>query len=233
VDTVDMDTIYSDGTYLARNPQWHEDDSPYKVRLVRNLIERNGLAFQTCAEIGCGAGAIMDGLAAAFPACRFTGYDVSSDASVFWQKRNAPNLEFVRADFLADSSRYDLALCLDVFEHVDDYLGFLRALRRKADRFVFKIPLDLSLIKLVTRGIRYAREESGHLHYFNHYTALETLKYAGYEILDSRLDGSFLSVPPRNFRQWIGLAPRLLASVAGPRLASTVVGGYTLMVLAK
>lgn len=29
-----MDTMYTDGTYLRNNPDWHVDDSPWKANQV-------------------------------------------------------------------------------------------------------------------------------------------------------------------------------------------------------
>ena len=86
------------------------------------------------------------------------------------------NLSFVVDDLVESPEQFDLVICLDVIEHVEDYFGFLRKLRGRGKYFVFNIPLDMNVMKLVTPGIRYAREEVGHLHYFNRYTALQALK---------------------------------------------------------
>lgn len=226
-------TIYDDGSYLSANASWHEEDAPYKARLVADVLKRHNVSFATCAEVGCGSGAIIDELASQFPSAAFTGYDIAKDAERFWSHRKAPNTRYVRDDILKTVETFDLLLCLDVFEHVDDYIGFLRELRSKASKFLFKIPLDMCAVKLVTNGIRAARQNSGHLHYFNQYTAIETLRYAGYAIEHSELDASFLSVPPRNIRQAVVLAPRLLMSLASHKIGAALMGGYTLIVMAS
>ena len=76
-------------------------------------------------------------------------------------------------------------MAIDVFEHVEDYFGFLRKLREKAEYKIFHIPLDLS-VQTVLRSspIIKGRKSVGHIHYFTKETALETLKDTGYEIID-------------------------------------------------
>lgn len=80
--------------------------------------------------------------------------------------------------------------------------------------------------------LRHAREEVGHLHYFNRYTAPETLKYTGFLVENAFLSAAFRSTPPRNPRQALVLVPRLLLSLAGDRACAAVVDGYSLVVLA-
>jgi hypothetical protein len=123
-------------------------------------------------------------------------------------------------------------LCHDVFEHVDDYIGFLRQLRERGSKFIFNVPLDVSVAKLLTGGLQFAREEVRHLHYFNAYSAVETLKYAGYEIEHCFLSAAFKHTVPRNLRQVLMFAPRVLTSLLGDRLSALQTGGYSLVILA-
>ena len=57
-----MSKIYQDGTYLAKNSTWHEEDSPYKAKWINKLIKKNSLDPNTICEIGCGSGQILDEL---------------------------------------------------------------------------------------------------------------------------------------------------------------------------
>jgi hypothetical protein len=115
---------------------------------------------------------------------------------------------------------------------VEDYFGFLRNLRTKGKTFVFNVPLDMNVMKIVTPGIKFAREEVGHLHYFNRYTALRTIEDTGYRIRDWYLSPGFTSTMPRNIRQAAILPIRLLSLMFGKRFASTVFGGISLVVTA-
>lgn len=229
----EMVGIYKDGTYLASNPTWHAEDSPYKHALVKGAIGRSGIRFSTCADVGCGSGLVVELLAKEYPDRHFIGFDVSPDARRFWTaRRTLPNLGYQNADFLSGDGGFDLVTCLDVFEHVEDYFGFLRSLRTKARYFVFNIPLDMCVIKLLTPGIRDARTNFGHLHYFNSYTAKRTLEDCGYKIADTYISTSFTQVMPRSLHQAAVLPIRLLGACLGKSLCATLLGGASLVVVA-
>jgi SAM-dependent methyltransferase len=226
--------IYDDGSYLELNKSWHQEDSPYKAKLVLRAISRNGIEFASCADVGCGAGLVTELLAKDFPSARFDGFDLSNDARAFWTVRQAlTNLVYRSEDIFDSEQNFDLVVCLDVFEHVEDYFGFLKNLRTKGKYFVFNIPLDMNVMKILTPGIKFAREEVGHLHYFNRYTALRTIADTGYKIHDSYLSSGFTSTMPRNVRQAAILPIRLLALLLGKRLASALFGGISLVVTAS
>jgi SAM-dependent methyltransferase len=225
--------IYSDSTYLQQNQTWHEEDSPYKVGLISRMIEKHGLAFASIADIGCGAGLTTELMALKYPNAEVHGYDVSPDAASFWSNRNAGNLRYFTADYASLDRRYELATCLDVFEHVEDYYGFIRSISHNSDYIIFNVPLDMSVIKLVTSGIRRARETVGHLHYFNEYTATETIKDCGLEIVDKFLANPHLASPPRHVLQWAMRLPRMILALISKRLCTTLLGGHSLVVLAR
>lgn len=232
--TEKLGTRYSDGSYAEVNQHWHSVDSPYKFGLVNRAIERNNLRFATCADVGCGAGLVTELAAQHYPNSRFDGFEPAPDASTFIDDRaNVDNLKFFKRDFFGTSNVYDLALCLDVFEHVEDYYSFLRKLREKADVFIFNIPLDLCVIKAATNGIGKVREEAGHLHYFNDFTALETLKDCGYTVEDAQFSAGFIGTPTSNLRQRLIYPVRLVSLLFGKKIASRLFGGFSLVVVAR
>lgn len=227
-------SIYQDGQYLRNNETWHTEDSTYKARFVIDILTKNKVDFSTCADVGCGAGLVTELLAQHYPNKVFSGYELSPDAQTFIGQRQAlSNLSFKCEDFLSQTIKYDLVVCLDVFEHVEDYYSFLKALKNKGERFVFNIPLDMNVMKLLTSGIKYAREEVGHLHYFNSYTAVETLKDCGYKIKSTEFSAAFLKILPRNVRQLAVLPVRLLSVVFGKQFAAKMFGGVSLVVYAE
>ena len=72
----DFRPIYSDGSYLKENQGWHQEDSPYKAKLVSNAIARSGIKFRSCADVGCGAGLVTELVAKEFPSSTFKGFEL-------------------------------------------------------------------------------------------------------------------------------------------------------------
>lgn len=61
----------------------------------------------------------------------------------------------------------DFVMAIDVVEHIEGNLGFLRQFRLKGRYGVLHIPLDLSLQAVFRMlPILAARESLGHIHYF-------------------------------------------------------------------
>ena len=233
-DLLQIGDIYNNKEYLSKNVNWHQEDSPYKFSLVQKICKRNNLIFSNCADIGCGAGFVTELLAKEYPEASFTGFDLSKDANKFWKKRTKmKNLKFTNSNINKYNKRFDLIICLDVFEHIEDYFGFLKELQKSSNRFIFNIPLDMNVMKILTNGIKLARIEVGHLHYFSEYTAIETLKDCGYIIKDSFLSSAFLSILPRNGRQLAVLPFRFLTLAFGKSFGSKVFGGQSLVVYAE
>ena len=125
-------------------------------------------------------------------------------------------------------------MAVDVFEHIEDYFHFLRRLKTKGKHFIFHIPLDLS-VQTVLRShpIIRARKSVGHIHYFTKETALEVLKDTGYEIIDVFYTAGALELPNRGWRMKLLSIPRRLAFAVNKDWAVRVLGGYSLLVLAK
>jgi len=227
--------IYIDGRYAASNPNYHIADSDWKARHVLALLQRHGVAPGSVAEVGCGAGEIVKRICDAMPAVReFEGWEISPQAIALCREREGGRLVFRHGDLLASELSFDLVLCLDVFEHVDDYLGFLRRLRARGRRFVFHIPLDLSVQSIVRRTpIRRARQEVGHLHYFTKETALAALESSGYVVEASEYTAGSLDLPDKSLFQRAARLPRRLGFALAPDLTVRVLGGFSLLVLAR
>ena len=226
---------YFDGAYLAHNPTWHAEHSPTKARWIDELLKRNGVEPATIAEVGCGSGEILVELKKRRPDARFTGFEISPQAYAICSTKQAPGLEFRLADLLeTPNERFDLLLAIDVFEHVPDYMGFLKALRGKAEHALFHIPLDLS-VQALLRGTSYPilRDHTGHLHYFFKYTALATLRDCGYEIVDWTYTRSSQELPGKGLRTRLANLPRRLVQLVSEDLSARLFGGYSLLVLAR
>ena len=177
---------YLSGEYLVKNPLWHADESPWKAKYVLQMIARNKLAPTTICDVGCGAGEVLrlihEGLQGR---CRCWGYDISPQAFARSRRLSSERLQFKLADIRQEKdAHFDLLLLMDVLEHVEDYFGFLRDLRPKAEYTILHIPLDISVRNVLLGRLCDFRAAYGHLHYFTKEVALEMLRDVGYEVID-------------------------------------------------
>lgn len=163
----------------------------------------------------------------------FTGYDISIDAIRFAKQREKDRLLFKQENLIESDATFDLLLMIDVFEHVDDYMGFLRSCKNKAEYKIFHIPLDASVQMILRNKLISVRESVGHLHYFMKDTAIATLVDSGYEIIDSFYTAGMLDLPKKNFKSKIAYVPRKILYSLNKDFAAKTIGGFSLLVLAK
>jgi SAM-dependent methyltransferase len=227
--------IYTDGAYLEKNPLWHINESPFKVRQILRMLKKERLHPRTICEVGCGAGEVLKLLQEKMDsACSFFGYDISPQAMELCKSRANSRLQFKLADISEEEGAFfDLMLVLDVIEHVDDYFGLLRKIRPKSDLKIFHIPLDLSVQALIRRrGLLKRRENFGHIQYFTKETALQTLRDVGYEILDYFFTPRCIELGDEFFQR-IARLPRRICFAIHQDLTVRILGGYSLLVLAR
>lgn len=228
--------IYLDGEYIENNPLYHIGDSPWKAQQILNLLNKHNLQpVASVCEVGCGAGEILRQLQSLMPAeTIFYGYEISPQAVALCKRQENERLSFYCEDLLSkDTKVFDILLCVDVFEHVEDYMGFLRQLQHKAKYKIFHIPLDMSVQTVLrcTPIVRY-RATIGHLHYFMKETALSTLRDTGYDIVDCvYTPGSIDRAKSRKAK--LAKLPRKIFSLISPDLTVRIFGGYSLLVLAR
>jgi SAM-dependent methyltransferase len=228
--------IYRDGNYLKANPSWHVEESPFKVKQIVRMMNRQNLVPRTVCDVGCGAGLVLADLQTHFPSdCVCWGYEIAPEALAMCEKVSNENLRFRLCDIRSDECNifFDLILMLDVFEHVEDYIGLVRAVRHKAKQKLFHIPLDLSVQAVLRKnGLLMRRDHHAHLHYFTKETALRTLTDVGYAIVDCFYTPRCIELGDL-LLQKIARTPRRLCFSVFPALTARVLGGYSLMVLAE
>ncbi len=225
---------YRSGAYLDLNPSYHEADSPWKVAQVHKLLKANSFTPHDIHDVGCGSGLVSEEMGRLYPEAQTYGWDISPQAIARATARRVAgdNVEFHVGDFSAADVRADLVLCLDVFEHVDDYLGFLARVCERSHRVVFHIPLELSaFMALCPAKFLHIREQVGHLHHFCIETARATLTDAGFRMLDEVVTPSSIALTTTR-NQRIARVPRSLLFRASPQLAAKTLGGCSLLVFA-
>lgn len=230
-----FETRYKDGDYLAGTGDWHEGDAAWKAARVRRMIDEAGLQPRRIADIGCGSGGVLVQLQAMLPpATKFTGYEMAEPAFALAAPRANADLAFRHGSPLDHPAEpYDLALAMDVFEHVPDYLGFLADMRRVAKAFIFHVPLDLSVRGLLQDLPMHRRRTVGHLHYFTTATARATLEESGYRVVRAFHTHAIAQPPPHGWRAKLRLAPHRWLFRTDPERCANLLGGCSWMVLAE
>jgi cyclopropane fatty-acyl-phospholipid synthase-like methyltransferase len=230
-----MQTIYEHGTYSENNPTWHQEDSPWKANHIRKILQENDIAAAAICEIGCGVGDVLLNLEKYFPESSLSGYEIAPYAYERAKSKETDRTRFFLGDITKEpTSRFDVALLIDVIEHVEDYISFLKNIREVGTFKVFHIPLDLSVQSVFrVKPIVGQRRGVGHIHYFFKETALATLTDCGYDIIDYKYTASRLELPNQALSSRLMRWPRRLIYSLSPDLAVRVVGGYSLLVLTK
>jgi SAM-dependent methyltransferase len=239
VEVKEMENIYTSGQYFDINQTWHAEDSPWKAEQISRILQKNRIQPESIAEIGCGAGLILNELSKKphLQGVHLSGYDISPQAIELTKRIESERIKFFCEDLLSDANteHYDILLIIDVFEHIINYMGFVEQCRGKAQYKIFHIPLDIhvsSVLRNTFIGVRYTL---GHLHYFTADSAIATLKDIDYEILDciytNSAFGLFRQHP--SIKKAIANLPRWLFSKFSIPFTARVFGGYSLLVLAK
>ena len=227
--------LYEEGEYLRRNPGWHVGESAWKASQILRMLNRNRLTPKTVCDVGCGAGEVLRQLQEHLNRdCIFCGYEISPQAFELSATRANETLHFRLADIREEKDAFfDLILVLDVFEHLENYFSFLRDLKPRGRHKIFHIPLDLSVQTVLRRyGLLKRRDLYGHLHYFTKDIALRTLDDVGYEVLDYFYTPRSVELGSGPMEQLLKL-PRILSFTIAKDLTVRVLGGFSLLVLAK
>jgi SAM-dependent methyltransferase len=230
--------IYADGTYLANNPTWHEEDAPFKARHIAEIIRANNITFSSIAEIGCGTGGVLRNLRTLTgqAEANWQGFDISAEAIALAQRHaDSGGISFRNEDLLKLQENFDVLLIVDVFEHVPDYMGFIEACGRKARYKIYHIPLELHASAAIRDSLTNARKDLGHLHYFSEKTAQATLQDTGHTIIDTMFTAGAVDLFKLHpsVKRAIANVPRLGVSLISTSLSSRLFGGYSLLVLTQ
>jgi 2-polyprenyl-3-methyl-5-hydroxy-6-metoxy-1,4-benzoquinol methylase len=227
--------LYTSGEYLESHPTWHVEDSQWKAKQVIKMIKNHNIQVDSVCEIGCGVGEILRQLYLHLPDnIIFSGYEVSPQAFEQCQSRKQNRLNFHLKNILQEDVFFDIGLCLDVFEHVPDYLNFLTAIRTKSKYKIFHIPLDISVSSVIRGNILLQSwQKNGHIHFFDKETALAALEDSGYKIIDYFYTPYYVEATNKSLKSNLMALPRKIFYSISPDFTARMLGGYPLLVLAQ
>jgi cyclopropane fatty-acyl-phospholipid synthase-like methyltransferase len=227
--------MYKDGTYLAKNPTWDAEDSPWKAKHVFRIMKENNINPKTVCEVGCGAGEILRQLQANISdECEFWGYEISPQAFEICKGKVNEKLHFKLADIRDENVFFDLILLIDVIEHVEDYYNFLRDIKQKGGYKILHIPLDISVQSVLRGGplIR-TRESVGHIHIFTKEIILQVLRDLDYEVINWFYTAPTIDLPAKSIKSFIARIPRRILFAMNKNMAVRIMGGYSMMIVTK
>ncbi len=232
-----MDTRYTDGTYLADNPSWHTEDAPWKLSHVRRALKEAQIAsFSTVCDLGCGSGALLKAWATAQPEVAFTGYEISPQALTLCRANAPQNTTFITGDKLP-AGPYQVALALDVLEHIEDNGPWLEQAATCCETLVLHVPLELSFYTLLRPDwLREEREKVGHVHFYTVRSFKQLLKQHHLQILSWHYTNKYIECPPalKHFHSKVGMGIRkFLHAVLPTSWMAWLVGGYSVMCVLK
>ena len=226
---------YLDGDYAEKNPTWDAEDAPWKAKNVCKILNANAVSPKTVVEVGCGSGAVLAELSALDKSVKYSGYDIAPAAKEYWKKHDDLGIEFVLGDYLdVLNEKYEVTLLLDVLEHLADPYKLLEHIHDRTSYLVVHFPLDLSALSVLREApLLHVRRKVGHIHYYTKNLALELLDECGYEVIDASYTNASSTAPKITIKTRLFGVLRTILGWAHKDLAVRLLGGETLMVLAK
>ena len=174
-------------TLLSTNFVKHTSKNPIQKFLIKNFYSSlisliKPLKAESILDTGCGEGFTMDKLAKLGIGKKIEGIEYSKEAISFGKKL-FPNLIIKQAsiyDLPYKDNSFDLIICTEVLEHLEDPAKALREMLRVSKKYIIlSVPNEpLFMIGNFLRGKNVSRfgNDVGHI---NHWNPLSFRKYLG------------------------------------------------------
>ncbi len=176
---------------LDGEAQWLEYGAKEKAESVELLIRRSGIKPTSLLELGCGTGAVIKECVRRTLAARYVAVDYAQDAVARLQ-REAPEIECLAADITDEhfhlDDEFDVVFLSHVLEHLEDPIGFLRAIksRLRFRRLIIEVPLEnLSLLRMKA-AVAGRNNTAGHVQFYTRKSFQGLLDAAGLAVADER-----------------------------------------------
>ena len=196
--------LYSGDKYIKKNPSLHEEDSEWKIGkiipLIDMLIKEKYININeiNLLDVGGGAGLILREISNYIEKCyniHVNKYALDlSPGMLAVQEKNNPNARLLNEDICRTSLKnkeIDIALMIDVIEHIPSSAKALKELRRISRFAIFKVPLEDSLISNAWNFLKQGKPRQnaidtiGHINVYNPITLKCQIEQNGGTILNS------------------------------------------------
>jgi 2-polyprenyl-3-methyl-5-hydroxy-6-metoxy-1,4-benzoquinol methylase len=196
------ETIASPVEYVAAyNSLMAEPSNRLRVNAVIEMLSRIGPGVRRVIDVACGGGAYTQPARAALGGgVRFCPVD-RQVACAAGYRLNHPDATPAIADVTAlpfRSESFDLALCLDIIEHLDDDVDFLRGVHRLLAPGGWLIVSThnsrslehvIGLARAAITGVAWKGWDPTHLRFYNATSLQRVLSSAGFEV--TAVDGTY------------------------------------------
>jgi hypothetical protein len=204
---------YANGDYREAHPDWHAGDALGKADdlcgLVAIAVAEHDV--RSICDIGAGTGDVLRHLAKTLRASSsatplvFVGYEPSPDAKIM-PRADGDSIEMRQVFFDEDGPDHDLALLVDVLEHVGDPRALLLAVRRRTRCLVVRQPLIESFGMFRNDAYREQRIRLGHINCWNTRSFADLMESAGWTATDSSLVAPWELKAPTSTSSLLGRA---------------------------
>lgn len=168
-----------------------QDD--YRLKRLTQMLRIKG-SFKML-DIGCGGGILTESLRYYYPKVRIYGCDVSAKAINYAKKTGSGRVTYSvieRKKLPYKDNFFDVAICLDVMEHIPDIAFFLKEVKRVVKnngKFFLLVPCEGQPLthtwfsQKLKFGERMTFKRYGHIHpEFTHKYIQNLLKFNGFKI---------------------------------------------------
>jgi len=247
------DRFYTTGEYIEHNPTLHEEDSAWKtyklLPFVDKFLKENTSRKASILDVGGGAGLILKAISEHIEknGRKVQQYALDLSAEMLKvQKKNNPRAKMIQGNIkkttFADK-QFDLALMIDVLEHIPQPEEALKELQRISKYAIFKVPLESNLhdklMNFATKGRHRKRiiESIGHINVYNYGQLKRQIEECCGRVVEAKYTNAFYyyATSLKNQFNWRN---RMLHNIAlamhsiSPALSSRFFTDFTIM-LAK
>jgi SAM-dependent methyltransferase len=159
----------------------HNPGSRHRRRLIRGAVRRLRQPIESVLDVGCGLGETIIDLSQVLPSARMIGVDISPVA-IEACRQSIPDADFHVLDIVEGTlpTSFDLVVCSEVVEHLDDPTRAVSNMRRMTREGGF-------LVLTTQHGRVHATEQAiGHTSHPTRADLLRWIQTAGYSVLEMR-----------------------------------------------
>ena len=256
-DESNITNLYSSDEYIEKNPNIHEEDSPWKITKITPLIDEylmhEKLSEMNLLDVGGGAGIILKEASSYIRKTNRVqvnklALDLSPGMLEIQNKNNPDLVKALNEDIKTTSLRdkeIDLTLMIDVLEHIPNPIEALDELQRISKYIIFKVPLEDNLFDKVQNFVRggkprqHAIDNMGHINVYRFSTLKRQLQKDAGLIINSYFTNAFdYYRSSTHYQQRFSLKHKLINRIAGglfklsPYMTSVLFGDFA-MILVK